>query len=75
MSIINFFSSYLATTTISIFVFLSIISQTSLDSEKTNKYRILFGVSDGIYLLTSIMDVIVDDVSILNTLFVCRLNV
>lgn len=37
--------------------------QSPLDSEKNNKYRILFGVSDGIYLLTSLMDVIVDDVS------------
>lgn len=34
----------------------------ALDSEKINKYRILFGVSDGIYLLTSILDVFIDDV-------------
>ena len=34
-----------------------------LDAETVSKYRLLFGVSDGIYLLTSLMDIVVDDVS------------
>ena len=38
--------------------------QSQLDCEKNNKYRVLFGVSDGIYLLTSLIDIIVDDVSL-----------
>ncbi|KAH9417147.1 Protocadherin Fat 4 [Dermatophagoides pteronyssinus] len=35
--------------------------QSPLDCEKIDKYRILFGVSDGIYLLTSLIDIHIID--------------